>query len=59
MVEIGFHGMVPEQLHSDNGSEFVNEQVQEWCEENNVEFIQGAPWKPWHQGGVLAVVSSI
>lgn len=42
----------PEILQSDNGKEFINQQVVALCAEWKIQFVHGAPYKPQTQGGV-------
>ena len=42
----------PEEIGSDNGSEFKNSLIENFLKENNVEFIHGAPYNPHSQGVV-------
>lgn len=32
-------------IDSDNGGEFINQQLYEWCEQNNIEFTRGRPYR--------------
>lgn len=42
----------PKILQSDNGDEFVNEEVASLCTFRKVAFIHGRPYKPSTQGSV-------
>jgi transposase InsO family protein len=41
-----------EVLHTDNGGEFCNKDVDGVCDQFNVRHVTGAPYKPSTQGGV-------
>lgn len=45
-------GRTPKIIQSDNGSEFVNEQVKQWMEENHIKQIFSHPYTPTSQGGI-------
>lgn len=42
----------PKTLQTDNGKEFVNEEVKSLCKNRNINFIQGRPYHPQSQGVV-------
>jgi transposase InsO family protein len=42
-------------LQTDNGPEFINQEVKSWCQEHNVEFRHGMPYRPTTQGQVGAI----
>ena len=46
---------IPEQIGSDNGSEFINKNVKNLLESNNIKFIHGKPYNPHSQGTVELV----
>eukprot|EP00741_Cyanophora_paradoxa_P000310 tig00000403_g301.t1 len=58
LVEIFQVMGVPQVLHHDNGSEFVNRVVRSTCKQwqrvtgRKIVIITGAPYRPWHQGSV-------
>jgi hypothetical protein len=41
---------------SDNGTEFVNEEVISWMEKNGSDFRHGLPYKPTTTGGVRCYI---
>ena len=43
-------GRPPSCLFADNGSEFSNTVVKEWCSRNDVEFFTTSPYSPWSNG---------
>ena len=42
----------PKIFQTDNGREFVNEELQDLCKKHNVQFIHGRPYHPQSQGVV-------
>ncbi len=46
MLNNGF----PKYLITDNGTEFKNKLLKEFCENNHVKFIHGLPYRPHSQG---------
>ena len=46
------HFSNPKKFQTDNGSEFVNEEVKNLCKIRNIEFIHGRPYHPQSQGVV-------
>ena len=40
----------PEQIRSDNGSEFIGKAVNNWLEENGIKPLYIEPGKPWQNG---------
>lgn len=49
-----FEGRVQQFTHTDNGKEFVNKYVQQWCLNNGSDNITGRPFHPQSQGLVHA-----
>ena len=41
-------------LQTDNGAEFKNRIINQFCSERNVQQIYGVPYNPQHQGAVEA-----
>lgn len=52
LVRTEWGGRVPKILQTDNGTEFVNNNLKEWCHKNKVDFRHGAPFNPRAQGQV-------
>ena len=52
-VWIATHGK-PESLQTDNGSEFVNEELKMYLSKNRIHHIRGSPYHPQSQGAVEA-----
>ena len=50
---IATHGK-PEYLQTDNGSEFVNEELKMYLSKNRIHHIRGSPYHPQSQGAVEA-----
>ena len=44
--QIGF----PKKLHTDNGKEFKNENIKDFCQRHQIELVHGAPRTPQTQG---------
>jgi transposase InsO family protein len=40
----------PNKIHTDNGKEFSNRLLEEYCRINNIQFIHGRPYHPQSQG---------
>ena len=49
----------PIELGSDNGREFINPSVQNFCRENNIKLINGSPYSPHSQGAVERIYYTI
>ena len=45
---------IPKILQTDNGTEFKNKTINQFCQENNIQQVYGAPYNPQHQGAVEA-----
>ena len=41
-----YHGITPERIHVDNGSEFISKDLDRWAYENNVTLDFSRAWKP-------------
>lgn len=52
-------GMKPKILHTDNGGEFANVDINKWCDQNHIEFRHGLPGHPQAQGAVERVVGTV
>ena len=46
--EIGY----PKEILSDNGLEFKNKEIKDWCQKNNIEIKHGSPYSPTTTGGI-------
>ena len=42
----------PNSIHTDNGKEFCNKLIEDYCKENNINIIHGRPYHPQSQGVV-------
>ena len=45
---------IPTILQTDNGTEFKNKTMNQFCQENNIQLVYGVPYNPQHRGAVEA-----
>ena len=50
LQELFWHFGFPQTLHTDNGKEFKNKLIQEFCQKHGIKQVHGAPRKPQTQG---------
>ena len=47
------HGYYPKVIASDNGKEFRNKLIEDWCKGHGIEFVHGRAYHPQAQGLVI------
>ena len=52
IIEFCLHNNFPKEFGSDNGAEFKNTILKEFCSKHDITFVQGVPYNPHAQGTI-------